>query len=323
MGEGSVKDASSTTADKRTNKGERAGTAVGLAGLLAAASLAAAGPADARSLTHAQTVDITGLNTMSSDSYVIDTHGTVAAGLVKIRFKNRGTMDHQAQLFRLNDGVSWTKFLTDLHSSNPFVALFGDSAAAGGAAVVHAGGDQTVWQALQGGTYAVICLVSDNGVPHFDLGMVAELTVAGSDTARQLAAVHPEGRVDGVIDAHDMTYTMPTVIRDGGLYRYQDTDAMDVHELTFGRLLPGKTAADAKAWFASFANPGGPSGPPPFVYEGGFGGEVPGGGGWLRADLEPGNYVAFCLVPDDKTGLPHAAMGMVVGFTAVHGDGDD
>jgi hypothetical protein len=317
-----VKHASSTTAGKRTTHARRTGTAVGLAALLAAASLAGAAPADASSLTHAHTVDIVGTNTMTTDSYRIDTHGTVPAGLVKIRFRNLGTMDHQAQLFRLNDGVSWTKFLTDLHGPNPFVALFGDSAAAGGAAVIHAGGDQTVYEAVQGGTYAVICLVSDNGVPHFDLGMIAELAVAGSETPQQLAAVHPEGHVDGVITAHDMTYTMPSVIRDNGLYRYQDTDAMDVHELTFGRLLPGKTAADAKAWFASFATPGGPVGPQPFVYAGGFGGEVPGGGGWVRADLKPGNYVAFCLVPDDTTGLPHAAMGMVVGFTAVHGDGD-
>jgi hypothetical protein len=78
--------------------------------------------------------------------------------------------------------------------------------------------------------------------------------------------------------------------------------------------IPGKTVADAKAWLAGLATPAGPAGPPPFVSSGGYGGELP-GGGWLKLDAEPGNYVAFCLIPDDKTGFPHAAMGMVVGFT--------
>ena len=316
---------SSSDARRRRSGTKRAGAALGLASLAAAASLVAAAPADASTATAAwshgsrvHTVDITGLNTMTSDSFSVDTHGTVPAGLVKIHFANRGTMNHQAQLFRLNDGVSYAKFLADLHGPNPGLALFVDSSAAGGAAVVAAHGDQTVWEPMQGGTYAVICLVSDSdGVPHFDKGMVAEFTVAGHKTPQQLAALHPAGHVAGVVMAHDMTYTMPTVLHDGAIYRFQDTDKVDVHELTFGRLLPGKTVADAKAWFASLATPAGPSGPAPFVFAGGFGGEVPSGGGWLRADVEPGNYVAFCLVPDDKTGAPHAAMGMVVGFTAV------
>ena len=102
----------------------------------------------------------------------------------------------------------------------------------------------------------------------------------------------------------------------GGLYRFQDTDAQDVHEINLGKLLPGKTVADAKAWFAGLATPGGPVGPPPFTYFGGFGAVLPGNGCWFRADLKPGAYVAFCLVPDDTTGIPHAATGMVVGFTA-------
>jgi uncharacterized cupredoxin-like copper-binding protein len=294
-----------------------------LAALVTAASLVAAAPADASthsrhhgSLTHAHTVDITGTNTAMTDSFKIDTHGTVPAGLVKIRFTNTGTMDHQAQLFRLHDGVTYPKFLADLHGSNPFSALLVDSSADGGPATMAPGHEQTVWEPMQGGTYAVVCLVTDNGVPHFDLGMVAELTVAGHMSPERLAKVHPAGEIEGTIKAHDMTYTIPSVIRIGALYRYEDTDAQDTHEVTFGKLLPGKTAADAKAWFAGFMNPGGPSGPPPFVYAGGFGAELPGNGGWLRANLTPGNYVAFCLVPDDKTDLPHAAMGMVVGFRA-------
>jgi len=314
-----MKRASSTSADKRLTSARRTGTILGLAALVAA-SLVAAAPADASSLTpahigstQAHTVDITG----ADYDYRIDTHGTVPAGLVKLHFTNRGPMAHQAQLFRLNDGVTYAKFLSDLQT-NPGAAIFVDASAAGGPGPVAVNGEQTVWEAMQSGTYAVICLVSDSdGIPHYDKGMVAQFTVAGHKTSQELAAVHPAGVALGVIDAHDMTFTMPHMILNGALYRYQDTDAKDVHELLLGRLLPGKTVADAKAWFDSLATPGGPSGPQPFVYSGGFGGEVPGGGGWLRTQVQPGNYVAFCLVPDSKTGTPHAALGMVVGFTAV------
>ena len=318
-----MKLASSTVAVKQRTGAKTAGTALGLATLVTAASLVAAAPANASSFdsdpgspTHAHAVDIIGTNNAMTDSFKINTHGIVPAGLVKIRFTNTGTMDHQAQLFRLHDGVTYAKFLADLNGSNPFSAFLVDSSADGGPATMAPGREQTVWEPMQGGTYAVVCLVSDNGVPHFAKGMVSELTVAGHMSPEDLAEVHPAGEIEGVIHAHDMIYTMPSVIRIGALYRFKDTDAQDTHEVTFGKLLPGKTAADAKAWFASFAKPGGPSGPPPFVYAGGFGAELPGNGGWLRANLTPGNYVAFCLVPDDKTGLPHAAMGMVVGFRA-------
>lgn len=311
------------TAGRRDAGRKRIGTAFGLATVLAAASLVAAAPAEAGSLTRAHTVDIIGTNTSVSDSFIVNTHGTVAAGLVKIRFTNDGTMEHQAQLFRLNNGVSYAKFLADLHGSNPNVAFFVDSSPDGGATPVVPHESQTVWEAMQGGTYAVVCFVSGgDGVPHFLKGMVAKLVVSGHMSPRELAAVHPAGELEGVISAHDMTYTMPSVIHDGALYRFRDTDMADVHELNFGRLLPGKTVADAKAWFASFAKPGGPFGPPPFIASGGFGAELPGAGGWLRADVDPGNYVAFCLVPDDKTGLPHAAMGMVVGFKALPDEDD-
>lgn len=304
------------------------GAAVGVAAVVAAA-LAVSAPANAippsgqdASYTQAHTVDIVGTNTMTTDSFKIDTHGTVHAGLVKIRFTNAGIMEHQAQLFRLKDGVSYAKFHADLTGKNPGAALFVDGQSAGGAAAGAPGREQTVYETVQGGTYAVVCLVRGrDGVPHFDKGMVGDFTVAGQLTPQQLAAYHPADHVAGTIMSHDMTYTMPAVLRDGALYRYQDTDAMDVHELTFGRLLPGKTVADAKAWFMTLAKPGGPTAPPPFTDYGGFGSEVPGGGGWVRADLTPGNYIAFCLVPDDKTHVPHAAMGMVVGFKAV-GDSD-
>lgn len=289
---------------------------LGLAALVAAAALAATAPANAGSLTsptQTHTVDITG----ADYAFTIDTHGVVPAGLVQINFTNSGPAAHQAQLFRLNDGVTFTKFLADLHSDRT-VAMSVDSVSAGGVGDLAAPGERTIWQATQGGDYAVVSMVTDaNGTPDFDKGMVAELTVAGHLSSQELAALHPAGPVACVITASGLSYSMPPVIVNGALYRFQDSDpdSRSVHEFLIGRLLPGVTAAEAKAWFATLTAPGGPSQPQPFVDSGGYGGVAPGNGGWFRANLEAGDYVAFDLAPNSVTGAPNATVGMVAGFT--------
>src|SRR5664280_2466780 len=49
----------------------------------------------------------------------------------------------------------------------------------------------------------------------------------------------------------------------------------------------------------------------------GRGGAVaPHGVDWVRLNLAPGDYIAVCLVPDaEAQGAPHAALGMVRGFS--------
>src|ERR1700677_2126835 len=244
-----MKHASPTATGKRSANTRRAGAVLGLAALAPAASLVATVPANASPLTlagtsptQAHTVDITG----TEYKFSIDTHGTVPAGLVKIHFVNSGSAAHQAQLFRLNDGVTYAKFLADLQTSRT-QALFVDSSSAGGVGDLASGG-QTVWEAMQGGTYAVISLVIDSkGIPDYAKGMAADFTVAGQATPQELAAVHPAGPVAGVVTANGLSYTMPPVLRDGALYRYQDTDPTEVHEFLVARLLPGVTVAEAKA----------------------------------------------------------------------------
>lgn len=296
--------------------GRRARSALALAAAFAGVCVIAASPAAASATTGwshgtaSHTVDITGFDF----GYRINTHGGADAGLVDIRFHNRGRQDHQAQLFRLNDGVTEDKFKADLLSGN-LGLLFADSAPTGGAAIVRPQDDQAVWDALQGGTYAVVCFVTGpDGIPHFAKGMLAFFQLDGTVSPEELAKLRPHrGVVPQVITAHDLTYTMPKVLLRDRVYKFEDTDGEDIHEINLGRLMPGKTVADAKAYFIRLTQPGDP-GPAPFWSEGGHGAVLPGGHGWFQVDDDPGRYVAYCLVPDDKTGLPHAAMGMVVGF---------
>lgn len=289
----------------------RRGLVATLAAAVALLGVAAPAGAEVR-LSHR--VDIAAVEPLS---YTVDTHGSLAAGVVHVRFVNQGTDLHQAQLFRLNDGVTFAQWQADLHGPNPNTALFVDAAPTGGATVVQPGKHQDVWDVLQGGTYVVACFVpGPNGVPHVFLGMYKAFDVHGAVPSWASAADRNSELSPFSIRAHDLTYTMPKFLVHGTTVRFEDTDASDVHEINLGRLLPGKTVADAKAWFvASSATPPVDPGPPPFTYAGGHGADLPGHGGWFKVQADPGRYIAFCLVPDDQTGMPHAAMGMVVGLT--------
>jgi len=291
-----------------------------MAATLAAAMalLGVAAPASA-SVVRSQTLDITAVEPLT---YTIDTHGQLTAGLVHLRFVNRGTAAHQAQLLRLNDGVTFAKWQADLRGPDPNVAVFGDATTAGGATPVLPGGREDVWDVLRAGTYVVACFVpGPNGVQHIFLGMYKPFDVRGATPRDPVARERHAGWPwFGTIRAHDLTYTMPRYLVDGSVIRFEDTDASDIHEVNLGKLAPGKTVADAKAWFvAASANPPRDPGPAPFTFAGGHGAEPPGHGGWFQVEADPGRYIAFCLVPDDKTGLPHAAMGMVVGVTVLPG----
>jgi len=42
---------------------------------------------------------------------------------------------------------------------------------------------------------------------------------------------------------------------------------------------------------------------------------ISGTSGWMKLDLQSGNYVVFYMVPDSKTSKPHAMLGMSTSFT--------
>jgi hypothetical protein len=67
------------------------------------------------------------------------------------------------------------------------------------------------------------------------------------------------------------------------------------------------------------ATPTSGSGEADFRDAGGIFLQSPGTTIWPLLDLPAGRYVALCVVPDPKNGMPHAAEGMVAIFDA--GDG--
>jgi hypothetical protein len=177
----------------------------------------------------------------------------------------------------------------------------------GGSNSVGPGADQETWVNLPAGTYVAMCFQDGppgSGPPHLFKGMYAAFTVTGQGNS-----AHPPVPVRGTISAFSFGFHLPATINGHGVYRFVNTADADSHELTLLKLAPGMHADDVLNWLTS------PNGPPPFSSAGGFGALAPGGQGWVRLDLSPGDYVAVCFVPDDEAPhLPHIELGMHAEF---------
>ncbi len=111
----------------------------------------------------------------------------------------------------------------------------------------------------------------------------------------------------------DFAISMPSELRPGKQTWKIANQGPQTHELLYARIAPGKTFEDV---VAAVQAEGPPSGPPPIEMEsfGGLGPMSPTLNAWIEADLQPGNYVAVCFLPDQATGKPHAALGMITPF---------
>jgi len=231
----------------------------------------------------------------------------VATGLVKTSLHNKGHQPHQAQIakFKPGKGVADFKAVVKSGKLDAVIGLF--SGFYGGPNAILPGRSQTTFENLPPGHYLLLCFVPDpkSGMPHFAMGMYAPFDAVGPPRDRRHAARQTVAAVDL------FRFTIPAALETHSIVRFDNRSAKDVHEFSIGKLHPGKTPADLVAWAKREA------GPPPYDEMGGAGAVNPGGREWFTLDLRPGRYVAFCLVPDDETGLAHAAMGMVKAFTVV------
>lgn len=106
---------------------------------------------------------------------------------------------------------------------------------------------------------------------------------------------------------------MPTVLRPG-VHKFV-VRAAGNHFIEMGRLLPGKTVADFKAWIE--ATKEGQNVPPPIDESASMDTPAlsPGHSITWHYKLPRGNYVLACFWPDaDMGGMPHAFMGMYRGI---------
>ena len=130
--------------------------------------------------------------------------------------------------------------------------------------------------------------------------------VLGGASPRALATASTE--VSGGVSyvAQDYGFTGPESVPAGMTTVTLMNRGRELHQLQFIKLPDGKTFADFKREITAD-----PSRMPSWVQRrSGPNSVAPGGEATAVIDLEPGDYVLLCGIPD-KRGIPHAALGML------------
>jgi hypothetical protein len=253
-----------------------------------------------------QTVRVVGNGT----SVWID-HSTIQSGSIRfaVSTTNPSTQQgggSQVTLFRLNSGVTLDRFrhdLADEFNQHPKAAADGtreltQDVHVMGLADVVKGSPELVTENLAPGTYYLMDLgnsVLPPALTTLSVRPAGPNIEQDSDLGSQLTATVTSA--DRFIAPrnwpHQGTYTFKNV---------SDT----LHMMGIQRVKPGTTDADITKFF------NGTSSNVPFMQGPSGGNDVtsPGVTFQVSYNLPAGTYVLLCFVADDKTGMPHAFMGM-------------
>jgi hypothetical protein len=250
--------------------------------------------------------------TLDAVDFAFEGPSEAPAGLVTVTMTNNGAEPHHAQFVRLNDGVTMEAFDGALQSGDPN-AIAPLATFVGGPAVVGPGASSQVILRLEAGQYVALCFVpSPDGVPHLMKGMVFPFSVTGEDPGV------PDPTADAEVTLLDYSFDLPERVAAGPQVWHVANQGAEPHELVIYKPAAGLTADDLIALLtASEASPGteeGAAAEPPFTEVGGMQALASGQSGWVVLDLEPGEYVAVCYVPNPD-GVPHLMLGMIQGFT--------
>jgi hypothetical protein len=235
--------------------------------------------------------------------YAFDAPAELPAGLTTFEMTNQGKQLHHVQLVRLDSGKTAQDYVKALKPNTPpprwSVLVGGPNAANPG------GGTSNATVSLEPGNYAVVCFVDlPDRVPHFAKGMVRDLKV----TPASGPTVAPP-TADVTLALTDYEFGLPQSIAPGRHTIRVTNSAQQPHEIQLVRLAPGKTMRDLMTWLEKM------QGPPPGDAIGGVDALANGREAYFTADLQPGNYVAICFLPDAKDGKPHFVHGMIKEFT--------
>jgi plastocyanin len=225
------------------------------------------------------------------------------SGEVEITLENAGKEPHQAQLFKLGDGIEIGQLVAkgkEAEAQRDFSAL---GTFAGGPNAVDPGETQVSVAQLEAGRYAFFCQVPDAmGRAHLALGMVGEVEVTQADEEAEAPSA------DYSSSAKEFSFELPESW--DGTIAFENRGEQP-HELQVIGVAEGKTPEDVETWFK--AEPG-TAGPPSWTTGGGVSVIPTGGTASFEAALEPGTYFAMCFVSDPEKKLPHFALGMMQRF---------
>jgi hypothetical protein len=246
---------------------------------------------------------------IEASDFAFDAPASIPAGLTTLTIDNVGAEPHQAGLFRLADGKTPDDLLAALPAG--FGAALEDGELLGGPNGASAGESASVDQVLEPGSYVLACLIPSvsDGVPHIVKGMMAPLEITESDASADL----PDAETTLTLEDFNFSPSNDDEFDGQGTIEIVN-DGSQPHEAVVGFLPDGTTVDD----FITFgvAPPFQPLPPQPYVDIGGITATKPGERSVIDLDLEPGNYVLACFLPNlDNEMSNHIAEGMVFPFT--------
>lgn len=252
--------------------------------------------------------------------FAFDMPATVESGFTRVTLDNQGAMDHHAMLMRVNDDATLADLEAALQEPS-FEPMFAVSASIGGPGA-GPGQSAAVVLDLVPGTYIAICAIPDDqGVPHYALGMQATFEVVEAESA----ATAPE--TAATVELMEMMFhgLEDLAVAQGPQAWEVVNSGAQLHEMLVLQLAPGFTIDQFMGMMGApeatpmegmdHASPEAAPMAPPFTIIGGVAPMNPGYTNYAEFDFQAGDHVAICFVPDPETGAPHAALGMVMGFT--------
>jgi len=230
---------------------------------------------------------------------------TIEAGMTEITLKNSGKGTHDAQILRVEGDRTVDEVLSNSTDGKEGAPIPEWISGGGGLGTTAPGKSATVTQVLEPGTYYVIDTESGQGSEKQNsrLGGVAKFEVTGEQSTAEL----PE--TDATITAKDFSFETSGIKAGANRLTFAN-DGQQLHHLIAMPLTKGATIAQAKKFFTSEGESGGP---PPVDFEGGVGTAVIDGGEAQVAELDfkQGKYALVCFITNRDGGPPHVAMGMI------------
>ncbi len=240
-------------------------------------------------------------------TYSFSVPGSVTAGATRLNLENTGVEPHHVQLFRVNSDASIEDVQGQLAKGDP-AALLQVGAFEGGTGTVAPGGassDADAIAELSEGQYVFMCFIENaEGIPHVAQGMFAPFEVG---PAEEEAPAVPHA--DATIEGPDFAFGVPDSLSAGSNVEFVNRSDAQPHEVNVIRLAEGGSIDDVTAFFSGES--GGGEGPPPFAPVGGVQAILPGRSQTMALDVDPGEYVLICAIPDPTDGVPHFKKGMV------------
>lgn len=273
-----------------TSTRRRLGVALATTALAGAAVTAVASPAVAGGAAPIRANDnavrIVAHDSGSRMSFTVT--GRPHAGLVAMRFVNRGHVVHEVDLAQMKNGVHLRDVRAALHKPDGEAAasklLVHPERSITGPDLLSPGMAETVYAPLRAGRYVVVCfLPGPDGMPHVMMGMISAMHVlpAGGRVSAP--------RSDGTVRITNHQIALPKNFKSGGTFKVTNVGTRP-HNITLARLRGGATLGKAFSCVGQSFATNSPIDHCPVSFAGGISELEPGHSAYLRIAFARGRY---------------------------------